>query len=714
MNFDDKLREMISQAEVPDELKPENIAIMLKTKAVQSGNTSHNKNIITMSSVVKKKIIMARAAAACAACVALAIGIWAVSDNDNNPVIIDGPVDYEAVTPANYDDLYSIYTGIYLEDSGRETPDPDVKKPGITDGSATGGKEITTSVKPIETVAPVTEEIISSSDEITVDGASKADIVKSDGSYLYYITESKVCIVSLESMEVLSQIEKADVKPFEMYIEGNKLILLSKETQKAVYKADEPENFSTAADDKASDSTKAESVPAEDASSTTQSPDISSENSNSDIISGTETSAASTETDLNAAYSDNSGAVDRTNIVVEEFDISSKENPQLITVYKQNGEYTSSHMADGVLYLVTGYSDYRTKPLEKEADLDNFVPAYYINNEKYYVAAGDITVPANPNTTDYTVISRMDCKAKAIVPSVKAVLGMSRKVYCSADTLYVVGTDKGDKNKSTITSFDLDNGGIGYAATTLIDGNVTAWMSQYKGNLRIVVKTADENGIPAVKICVLDGNLEPVNQSDYLLVGQILSGVSFNENYVGLMINGDSTPAIVLDLNGNPPVQVQSLESTPTSVISAYGEDKLLTLGAEYDENGKQTGLCLSMFEAESGLKLQNTVISAGSGDLMSSALTDRRAMLVDYERGIVAVPVYSHNEFGTKNQYYIYSYDDSVGFSVKGVIEYNDIDDSYIFERAVIVDDVFYAIAKGRIVSAQVTDFKVIDSFTF
>ena len=110
----------------------------------------------------------------------------------------------------------------------------------------------------------------------------------------------------------------------------------------------------------------------------------------------------------------------------------------------------------------------------------------------------------------------------------------------------------------------------------------------------------------------------------------------------------------------------------------------------------------------------REVVFADDTQDAKSKALTDRRALLVDYDKGIIAVPVYSHNEFGTKNQYYVYSYDDSVGFTVKGIIEYNDIDDSNLFERAVIQDDIFYAVAKGRIVTAQLTDLKVIDSYTF
>ena len=55
-------------------------------------------------------------------------------------------------------------------------------------------------------------------------------------------------------------------------------------------------------------------------------------------------------------------------------------------------------MSDGILYLVTNYSNYSAKPLEKEADLDSYVPAYYIDDVKYYVKAEDNIIPSDTAT----------------------------------------------------------------------------------------------------------------------------------------------------------------------------------------------------------------------------------------------------------------------------------------------------------------------------
>ena len=53
-------------------------------------------------------------------------------------------------------------------------------------------------------------------------------------------------------------------------------------------------------------------------------------------------------------------------------------------------------------------------------------------------------------------------------------------------------------------------------------------------------------------------------------------------------------------------------------------------------------------------------------------------------------------------------------GFTQKGVFEYNDIDDSYTFERAVVTDGVLYIIGSGRMVSVDLDDMTVADTFVF
>lgn len=677
MTFDDKLNELIDRVEVPDELSPENIAAMLKARAAEPSMATEHRNIKSSPNfAAQRRTIIMRTSAAVAACAVFAVGMLTFNDNSDDAGQIDDQISYVAVSPDSYDDLYNIYTGIYLDGNAPE----DTSTEGTTAPADDTGTISDVRAIPEETLAdPEASEFTALENA----GIMRADTVKSDGSNLYCISGNKLYIVSLDTMTVVAELENKLNPPVELYITDNRLVLVSKENEEtqtvAVPDGTAPADTSSVTAPPASD------VPADE----------------TDTISQTDAPLNSDKPEVSRA-----DAVCRTNAVVDIYDISDKTNPTHITNYKQNGSYTSSRIVNGVLYMVTGYCDYRSAPLDKNADLDSFVPAYYIDGEKHYVAAGDITVPANANSTDYTVISAVNVTDGTA--AVKAVLGSSRNVYCSADTLYIAGVGKSnaDSDYSVITSFSLSDAGMTYKASSSVAGKVIPYsMNEYNGVFRIATRISDENGISAA-LYALDSSLTAVRSAGQLLPNQKVTSVRFEENYASLYINGENEAAMVIDLSCDPPAQVQS--SVGRSAYLYSFSDKML-LGLSKAENGIE----LTMYNSE-GLVTGTTVVVDDAADVSSPALKDRRALLIDTERSLIGVPVYEHNEFGTRSRYFVCKYTEGVGFETVGSIEYSDLDDSRIFKRAVINGDTLYVIGGTRIVAVQLEDLKVIDSYEF
>ena len=651
MTFDEKLNELISEVEVPDELSPENIAKMLKAQKASSvsSESEKNRNIkLSPTIAAQRRTIIIRTSAAVAACAVFAAGMLTFNEHNKEAEQIDEQISYAAVSPDSYTELYNIYTGIYLDGTESDAPDA-------------GDTDISAPTQTIYLAPDEPEETLGSSfdfSDINDPRVSRADIVKSDGTNLYCITDNKLYIVFLETMEVTAEIENKLNPPVELYISGNKLILMSKENEE---------------------------------------------------ITVVDTPADTAVQESSETYSNRSdAAVCRTNVVVDIYNISDKTNPVHTTTYKQNGSYTSSRIVDGILYTVTGYCNYRNKPLDKDADLDSFVPAYYINGEKKYIAAGDITVPANANSTDYTVVSAIDIESGAQSAVVKAVLGNSKNVYCSADTLYIVGVGKSKENTdySIITSFDLSGSGMTYKTSSSVAGKVIPSMNEYNGLFRMATRIVDEDGIMSTAIYALDETLTVVNSAGQLMEGQNITAVRFEESFASLYVNNDSEPAMVIDISSNPPVQAQALEGS-SAYLCGFSSDKLIGI------NKEETGLSVAMYSSENGLMYDTAAFAEDCADADSAAFTDTRAVLADTERSVIGIPVYSHNEFGTRNQYFVFEYKDD-SFILKGSVEYNDIDDSGIFKRAVIEGDILYIISDTRIVSVQLDDMKVIGALEF
>lgn len=648
MSFEKDLRKAVESIDIPEELLPVNIEAMLRN-ADRSAQKNTSADIDRSEKITAKKTnrtIIMRTIAAAAACIALAGGFAAVRQQTAKPVDIESEINYEAVQVQSYDELYSIYTGIYLNSEANSETAAAENGDGveiITDDTAITDVPAATETTPAITEAPAEDTSRKNIDAVCSD-FSDADIVKSDDSSIYYICGGTLYVVSKDNMAVKQEITTEN-PPFEMYVRGNSLVLVSEEK---------------ASGDKSED------------------------------------------------------GKDHTNVVIDIYTISSDSLTHIKT-YKQNGEYNSARIDDnGVLYLVTGYSNYRGAPLDENADLDNYVPGYYIDGEKHYVAAEDITVPQGANNTDYTIISSVKCSEPVNI-SVKAVLGSNANAFCSDDTLYVAfsGTKDG-KSYTAVTSFAISESGLSYKASGTVEGELISRysMAESEGGFRIACRSFDENGMAVTDIYTLDSSLAVISKAEGLLPGVIIGSVKFDGNYASLIENNRTDASLVVDLDQSAPVENAETKCFIAPYVSKLSDGLMAGITACEDENGGYNGLRLELYSADSGEKISETVF-ARFPKVQSPALSDKKAMLIDIDNKIVGIPVSSVNEFGVKNQYFVFGYDEN-GFTQKGVFEYNDIDDSYTFERAVVTDGVLYIIGSGRMVSVDLDDMTVADTFVF
>lgn len=648
MSFEKDLRKAVESIDIPEELLPVNIEAMLRN-ADRSAQKNTSADIDRSEKITAKKTnrtIIMRTIAAAAACIALAGGFAAVRQQTAKPVDIESEINYEAVQVQSYDELYSIYTGIYLNSEANSETAAAENGDGveiITDDTAITDVPAATETTPAITEAPAEDTSRKNIDAVCSD-FSDADIVKSDDSFIYYICGGTLYVVSKDNMAVKQEITTEN-PPFEMYVRGSSLVLVSEEK---------------ASGDKSEDGR------------------------------------------------------DHTNVVIDIYTISSDSLTHIKT-YKQNGEYNSARIDDnGVLYLVTGYFNYRGAPLDENADLDNYVPGYYIDGEKHYVAAEDITVPQGANNTDYTIISSVKCSEPVNI-SVKAVLGSNANAFCSDDTLYVAFSGiKDGKSYTAVTSFAISESGLSYKASGTVEGELISRysMAESEGGFRIACRSFDENGMAVTDIYTLDSSLAVISKAEGLLPGVIIGSVKFDGNYASLIENNRTDASLVVDLDQSAPVENAETKCFIAPYVSKLSDGLMAGITACEDENGGYNGLRLELYSADSGEKISETVF-ARFPKVQSPALSDKKAMLIDTDSKIVGIPVSSVNEFGVKNQYFVFGYDEN-GFTQKGVFEYNDIDDSYTFERAVVTDGVLYIIGSGRMVSVDLDDMTVADTFVF
>lgn len=178
------------------------------------------------------------------------------------------------------------------------------------------------------------------------------------------------------------------------------------------------------------------------------------------------------------------------------------ESPQLLDTYYQEGSYEDVRISpDGYMYLISDYFTQSTNVVENENELENYVPTCGINDNASYIPAEDILLPAESESKSdrlsYTVIGSLDLNTSGEITAVdsKALAGYTGQIYCSQDNLYTNTYSPYERNdeeslkteKTNITRIAINAGTITPAASGTIDGTVKDQfsMSEYNGYFRV-------------------------------------------------------------------------------------------------------------------------------------------------------------------------------------------------------------------------------------
>ncbi|MFQ7000673.1 MAG: beta-propeller domain-containing protein, partial [Clostridium sp.] len=421
----------------------------------------------------------------------------------------------------------------------------------------------------VDSYSTVKESVESSEDSLNndytdtnvqVSGVSEGDIVKTDGNYIYslsnnnlYISKAENGNINLSSKINLSSDESYN--PLEIYVEGNKLVVLY-------------EKYS----DNTSSNTSEKAV-------------------------------------LDMYYRD-------ANTYINIYDISDKENPKLINSLNQNGSYSSSRMIKNKLYLISNYN-LNSNDIEKNKP-ETFIPTTYNGKETKCIEAKDIYIEQEIDTTNYILATSLDIENPYEFQSEKAVLGASDNIYMSLENLYVTSYGYEEKDgygydKTNITKFKLNNGSLEFKASESINGSLLNQFSMdekddylrvattlNKGKLTTEEEYTSYEYLPTSNnLYILDSDLKAVGAIEDIAENETIYSVRFDGDIGYFVTFKEVDPLFSVDLsNPSNPTILGSLKIPGFSeYMHPFKENLLLGLGKEATENGEKTGLKLSMFD---------------------------------------------------------------------------------------------------------------------
>ncbi len=600
-----------------------------------------------------------------------------------------------------------------------------------------------------------------------VQGVDEADIVKTDGTFIYQVNRGRIAVMRAyppENMKIESMLEFSDknFSPQEMYLHGDLLVVIgSSMGRRITYDSD---------------------VPWGDAEAMYY----------SDIISVIE------DTDI-AIYPPGRRIVSTKAII---YNISNKSHIKKLREVELDGSYVSSRKTGSAIYFVTNsHIDFYSIMEENNEDLavpyycdsasmSNFKKIGYMDI-RYFPGA------AQPN---YLLVAGVDLEKPYIEAKVSAYLGSGENVYASRDNLYVAvtdynirvedeeaetstGTGIGEKVRAEaniedgntvngnpgivivpvgrvrpirygeqhtkIYKFALNGGNIEYVCKGSVPGRILNQfsMDEYDKYFRIATTTGEiwrnDEFTSKNNIYVLDEKLKEVGKIEGIAPGEKIYSVRFmgERGYVVTFKTID--PLFVISFKNPEKPEILGALKIPgySDYLHPYDENHIIGFGKDTVEvkgNAFYLGIKMAIFDI-TDVNNPKELFTEKIGDrgTESELLRNHKALLFSREKNLLAFPVTlmeikdsskfdvsGYPKYGqfTFQGAYVYNIDLENGFTLNARITHLNNDEllksgnswyesTKNVQRILYIGDVLYTLSDGMLKANTLTDFKELNS---
>ena len=422
------------------------------------------------------------------------------------------------------------------------------------------------------------------------------------------------------------------------------------------------------------------------------------------------------------------------------YDISDQSSPTVLEDTIIDGTVSTSRAVDGRIYLVVNNSlwfgnggiCYLAAPIfspDSSTNVVDWTTALPQYTTKSYDASGNVTETKGslldytstwaPNDPPYdaslTSIVMFDIHhGNAGIDSTSTVFGLSGEVYASSDALYVAAGDwsnvrwDGSSDAGPVTNiykFDLTTSGSSLAATGTVDGTIVDQfsMDEHEGYFRIATTSNAWQVSQSSNVFVLE------QVGDSLIVASSLTGLSPTERIYSARFLGDQVylstflridPLLSIDLSNplDPFVAGELKVPGYSSYLQPWGDHHLVSIGQDADpETGRVTGVQLSLFDisdSEHPELVGTYKLSTSAWGSYSQAEWDHLAFSLFDEQGILAIPVSGWtSDAGYTSGLEVFQLDAEQGFTLLGTVEH----DSQV-QRSLRIGDQLFSLSDSTL----------------
>lgn len=656
----DKIKQSTEKTPVPESLAPDQIMKMLEEhNSTQASGHIQKKHGFSRGHRMRGGLI--------AAALVLVVGIGAhirqqnlSSDSATSSTKGSSSIDTSSgklassdtlETATDYDEVYTYLQSYQDEldsssvtgstDNGivmysTETADSGAR----TDSSSSSSDSSTASARAVDTSFSDTN--------VRTEGVGEADIVKTDGSYLYTLkaNSQEISIVDIRSdqMKVVSCISlNENFQASEFYLSDQKLFVLGNMQNTQV------------------------------------------------------------DSDSKTLYR---GSCTR----IQTYDLADINNPKSIGTVDQSGYYRTSRFKDGYLYVFSDYYIYDTitkkdypsyvplvgDNLLKQSDI--YLPTNHAADQ--YLVVSSISASSPDKAADQ----------KAVMSENGEIYVSENNIYIYEYTNSSILADNlAAKNQTILRKLSYNKGKLSGSAQGKVKGylNDSFSIDEYDNTLRLVTTVTHNagNSSQSNAVYVLDADLKTIGKIEDLAKDEQVYSARFLGD-TGYFVTYEQTdPLFSVDFSDpeNPKILGKLKIPGFSEYLHFYSDNLLLGIGMDTDENGVTNGVKVSMFDISDPSDVKEVSKYTLDQYYYSDVFSDYRAALVDPEKNLIGFPL-----SGSANQYVILSYDKDQGFQVQMQEEVNG--NSYLGTRGVYANDKFYVINGNAIEAYRMGDYVKID----
>lgn len=399
------------------------------------------------------------------------------------------------------------------------------------------------------------------------------------------------------------------------------------------------------------------------------------------------------------------------------YSLNSSGKASLMKELEVEGNLLSSRKKDNTVYLVINqylYSfwgdDNGYIPMYRDSVRDNDFEKLPIESIMYYPGRRD---------QNYLMVAAVDIKDAKEESTIEAFLGSGTQVYMSNEALYVSGQDYNTiwGTITNITKFSVDGMKIGFAGGGMVEGYLLNQfsMDEYNGNLRVATTNWKRESTNAVY--VLDKNLNQIGSVENLAPGETIYSVRFMGDMGYVVTFRQIDPLFVLDLSnpGTPKVVGELKIPGFSNYLHPIGKDTLLGIGQSIDEKtGRQDGIKLSIFDVSDSTKpreISNLIL--GSSGSYAEVLNNHKALMLNPDDDMIGFTAQLSSLTGEYQKGYfdgavILQVKDNGDMKVLKQISSDGIYGSYV-NRVIYIGDILYYVQDDLIRSFNMNTFQEI-----